>query len=148
MTDRELIEAGMTWLRESKHPEGALMQHHGIFARLLERSDLSVSLVPMGNADQPILCIETPLDADSLHRSLTSNEKEFFDSIPDVEQAVAWESNRGRSYPLALTVSPDVRLLVETYRKGCPTHPAESVFCKCGWFANGRGLVVMPEGWL
>jgi len=157
---RPHLKVAFDWLSSSEQPEGALIQHHGIYLLPDCSPEFSVQIAP-----------ETILRNQSIRRTVViieHRDKKFVDGaatnvlteeefksfielvnsfypVFDHWNGVGCESG---SMSVAADVSDGVVRLLATYRGGCPTH--KHSLCsweKCSWFKEGRAKAVLPEGW-
>lgn len=152
------LKTGLDWTWTSEHPDGALMQHHGIYAgnRFLG-GRLSLSICPQGfrGAGVVVVCNVADKRYDASHNLLNPWTKDEIDLLRSLVAAcgsdVVDEWNGvgcdTASFSPARRASRGVMRLVETYHKGCPKHPEKRVFCDCGWYRRGHDKVKLPEGW-
>lgn len=146
--DLDLLRRGLAWTCDDPgpQPEGGVMSHHGMLTELSDK--LHVSVTPDGYEHLVVVSCSTGRWSEKQRAYVMPTKKQETFVAGAVEPygiARTWLHKDGRSWALKKLAHPDVKRLVDNYHKGCPDHPHESVFCKCGWY--DRHPVVFPEGW-
>jgi hypothetical protein len=155
---KAVLQSGLDWIWESEHPEGALIQHHGIWCTEGPFLDGRVKLriIPEGHKTGPVVVFDLHEKEYGpeyeLLNPFTKDEIDLLRSLvvacgSDVVDEWNGEGYATVSLSPARRASHGVLQLVDTYRQGCPEHPRKGVFCNCGWFSAGKDKVRFPEGW-
>lgn len=151
---REHLQRAVEWLESSEHPEGALMTHHGIYAaRKFDR--FQVSLCPRGAQNGPVVIFnasDVRFDREEgFENPITPEQQAELIALVGTVRPVTnhWNGAGTDSLSMLIAAEPSegVDRLLITYHAGCPEHPENRVFCKCGWWGRGAALAVKPEGW-
>lgn len=150
-----VLAAGLRWLYKTKQPDGALLQHHGVM--LEGEGNRSFGFVPAGADGQPVVVLyvaEIEWRTDSEGDEVPANPLE-----PDelahlaatltglgAEVTRTWNGHPActGSVGLAKPAHPSLLAAGQLYKKGCPEHPKQGVFCGCGWWSQGSAKVVHP----
>lgn len=152
------LASGLEWLLRSEQPTGALLQHHGV--PIHYRGGRYFSFTPTGaenracvvlNVSRPRRNLETMELLNPLGKYETAGVRAELEKLGAtvVRQCAANGTEDGTgcehvTFVLADNPSPSLHAAVGLYRKGCPHHPASSVFCECGWWQQGDRLLVPP----
>ena len=150
---RAILSTGLAWMYDVDQPANALTQHHGEASPAV--GTRRYGFCPTGAENLPVITVHVarPQWSSGNNMSLLNpiggaDEMKLISTL--VEEfgypVREWWNGHGDSGSIGL-VRPAHRTLraaVRTYKAGCPTHPNEGVFCKCGWFKTGRDLLVDP----
>ncbi|WP_070014504.1 hypothetical protein [Streptomyces nanshensis] len=149
----EALDVGLTWLYGTEQPAGAYVTHHGIVVHADDNRHYSFS--PSGAENLPVVVVnvthveygdnlndppKTPLDPGELET--------LADELAARGHTVreTWNGHPGISGSVGLAdeAHPTLRAAVETYRKGCPAHPREGVFCACPEWRAASDRAIRP----
>ncbi|MBO0885210.1 MAG: hypothetical protein J2P17_33755 [Mycobacterium sp.] len=149
------LVAGLRWLFDTEQPAGAVLQHHGL--SLPGVANRRFNFCPAGWEGHAIVTVDV-VDAEwkftSRHEiptnSLRPGELDDLTVLLNelgVDVLHTWNGHPGITGSLALgrPAHPSLLAAVNRYLAGCLTHPDQGVFCKCGWYAKGYNLAVLPE---
>jgi len=151
MTVKTAVVHGISWLYRIEQPNGALVDHHGIAVHLDDEKRM-MWFVPRGANDRPLIVLATkpPINGDAL-KSVPLGPGEL-DALATWCETIrvpvirAWNGDLDiGSIALALPAHPSLLRARQAYTDGCPDHPTESVFCRCGWQRAGRAKLRLPR---
>lgn len=152
--NEQILADGLHWLFETVQSEGAILQHHSI--PLAGVANRNLGFCPSGWSNRAVVILNVaevewrkegtewtmlnPLEPDEL-ADLTNALARLGEEVVH-----SWNGHPADSGSVALKrpAHPSLTAAVDLYRAGCPTHPRESVFCKCGWYGRGNALVTYP----
>lgn len=151
----DVLTAGLHWLYETTQPDDARAQHHG--EQFAVDNNRTYRFVPVGARNLPVIVVSVarvewadvdpitrepgnPLAVGELETLADELRRRGFDSYG------TWNGHPAVTGSVGLTrpAHPGQVAAVERYRRGCPDHPARSVFCDCEAWRAGFRRVVRP----
>lgn len=160
--EHELVEglrSAIQWLG-SQQPQGALVNHLGIYMKKKFADSFCISLCPRGHDGLPVIIFnKRDCRWEGGRQVETITQEHVQQALKIVRQAAQLEGNDVKtswngvgcdsfSIELLKPAGPGVMALLGIYHKGCPDHTDESVFCRCGWFQKAYAKAKLPEGWV
>lgn len=148
-----VLAAGLGWLYDTGQPEGAVLQHHGT---TLQAGGRHYQFCPQGAYQRPVIVVHVTKPewapgarGPVLLNPLAANEMADLAAAVEAlgfEVATTWNGHPGPTGSIGLKrpAHPSLLAALARYRTGCPEHPREHVFCRCGWYAAGNTLLVKP----
>jgi hypothetical protein len=153
---KDILAAGLRWLYETEQPDGAILQHHGVWVGKVDNRSFSFAASAWeGRAVVVAEVVKVEWKSDPLGHQVPANPlapEELADLTAELVELGAevlhtWNGHPAITGSLALArpAHPSLVAAVDRYRTGCPDHTGP--LCSwdgCPWYGDGNALIIKP----